>query len=547
MPEILSPLSDSAVSSPAPSASSVPTLETMLAKRLSVRSSDGAEENRHPMLPAMYGKTDLSLATAHQAAAVLGVSEERIRAVLLKRFHRSVKGHFRFDIQLLFALKEGFALDGIDPGALAKARRQWATLIGENEPVPPAVPSVGFDLIRDALRPQKRVKCFAERLHAYDSLMTSAARFISGLSDVALNGRVMFDETVAYKGGRDADNAGGVWRGFRLTFRLTGEASEEAPEKRMESLLKALFGIGRHTLGRVQETWVFGEAAVESPQGEAFTREMAVLGAEDPDIARFWVPIEAVWEREGLSLARELRESMRPATFHWKGEDSDWLAALEAYAVFFADLEAVTERLEKALPRCIRLRDEAAMQEARRAELRAQRLREAELAARRKAEEEAAELRDLAQSKARAAHRHLASLGLASQSGSADIPNLYCADEKAWLAFCKTPSPVIVTGRRRLKSFIGTNIGHLFGYDLTLEVGSTTAGYAVLTNGLPMPAAWLADKAELLMRTGADISTGELVRPDGSLTTPEELFFGIRRTENAARQDKSGTSEGESE
>lgn len=512
-----------------------PSLEDMLVRRRLPANIALSESPELVSLPTMSGKTDISCATATQAASLLGVTKERINAVMLKRFHRTVKGIHRFDVRLHFAIKNGQSLDGISEERLAKARRELEEMEGAAVPNPYVFDPIGYDLIADLLNGLRPVKLFDSRLNAFEYLQTEAAKYISRLDGERLMGEIRYEQTAAYKGGKDADNRNGLWRGLRLAFTAPGIETSSDPRKRKTALVHALYGIGSTKLAVISDVSVFTPGFEKQPHGDDFTRQLAQIGARDPAFDRFWKPIEAEWDNAGISLERELFEAMRPETYYWRGRGREYLRALEAYAVIFSDLKSVIAGLQWALPLCIQERDREAEKNAKKAECLARRMEEAKLAAECQAREEAAELEEIAEENIRSAHRHLASLGLASAQGTAAIPNLYGVDAVKWKTFCDTPTAFVMMNRRKLKTFVGDEIGRLFGYAAELNPDEPEKGRIVLENGMTMPRHWLIEKTEFLMRSGVDVRTGELIRPDGAVTKPEELFFGIGRSDAAAK------------
>lgn len=147
---------------------------------------------------------------------------------------------------------------------------------------------------------------------------------------------------------------------------------------------------------------------------------------------------------------------------------------------------------------------------------------------------EAEELEEMAAEKERQRHQHLARMGLAADWRPISVPNRYGADTDIWKVFCNGSSPIIPVGRKHGKTFEGIDVGELFGYDFKFDALNPLQSICRMENGMLLIGSWLSAKASLIMKTTVDIATGELLRPDGFVTTPEELFAGVRRLKEDA-------------
>ena len=161
------------------SSSSLPDQDDLLAavRRLNVRVRvpDPVPPPESAVGPSDVAGVNLAAATAVQAAKVLGVKRERVELVLAEPFLYCERKIPRYDIRMLWALKNDLPLTDAQESSLSLAKEKLQRLTGSDPlPAPPFAVSL-YEWTTSAFRnPARRIRKFQNRHAASEFLRFEA-------------------------------------------------------------------------------------------------------------------------------------------------------------------------------------------------------------------------------------------------------------------------------------------------------------------------------------------------------------------------------------
>lgn len=475
--------------------------------------------------PSTAAGVNLSAATAAQAAKILGVKRERIETVLAEPFLYCERKIPRYDVRLLFALKNDLPLPDAQEPSLSLAKERLRLLEGSDPlPAPPFAVNL-YEWTTSAFRnPSRRIRKFQTRHAASEFLRFDAAERLESLSDEEILAGFTLTNTACFEEATPGQQAIGIEYGVRLNFSVPKVPRSRSAAKRRLALAECLYGMTDGPLPVFEAVVVITEKALTNDWiSSDFCRQLEAYYEAEPAVAAWIGSYIPLWTAKHKSLEGHLPILVGQ---HLKMNSLRSFEAAAAAAVLFCDAEAISAELSKGPP----------IPPPGRHHSKADRRQPTETympPAYRSPLSEAEELEEIEAAKERLRHQHLARMGLAADWRPITVPNMYGADPGMWKAFCEGAGPVIPVGRKHGKTFEGIDVGALFGYDFKLDATNPLQSICRMENGMLLIGSWLGAKASLIMKTTVDIETGELLRPDGFVTTPEELFAGVRKLKPA--------------
>ena len=510
------------------SSSSLPDQDDLLAavRRLNVRVRvpDPVPPPESAVGPSDVAGVNLAAATAVQAAKVLGVKRERVEVVLAEPFLYCERKIPRYDIRMLWALKNDLPLADAQESSLSLAKEKLQRLTGSDPlPAPPFSVSL-YEWTTSAFRnPARRIRKFQNRHAASEFLRFDAVERLDALTDEEILAGFTLTNTVCFEEATPGQQAIGIEYGVKLTFTVPKARSRSVAKRRL-ALAECLYGMADGPLPKFESVVVITEKALSNDWASSdFCKQLEAFYEAEPAVAAWIGSYIPLWTAKHKSLEGELPSLVGR---HLKMIGLRSFEAAAAAAVLFCDAKAIAEELDKgpAIPPPRRSRTKGEQQQS---------LKTIMPPPYRSPLSEAEELEEMAAEKERQRHQHLARMGLAADWRPISVPNRYGADPVLWKTFCEGSSPVIPVGRKHGKTFEGIDVGALFGYDFKLDAANPLQSICRMDNGMLLIGSWLGAKASLIMKTTVDIETGELLRPDGFVTTPDELFAGVRRLNRA--------------
>lgn len=506
-----------------------PTQEELLdaVRRLnvSVRVPDPEPLPESAVGPVEAAGVNLAAATATQAAKVLGVKRDRVELVLAEPFLYCERKIPRYDIRLLFALKNDLPLPDAEEPSLSLAKEKLQRLTGTDPlPAPPFAVNL-YERTTSAFRnPSRRIRKFQNRHAASEFLRFDAVERLDELTDDEILAGFTLTNTACFEEATPGQQAIGIEYGVKLTFTVPKVPRSRSAAKRRLLLADGLYGMTDGPLPVFESVIVITEKALTNDWASSdFCRQLEAFYEADPAVSAWIGTYLPLWNAKHKSLEGHLPNLVGQ---YLKMTGLRSFEAAAAAAVLFCDVEAISDELDKgpAIPPPRRSRTKGEQQQS---------LKTIMPPPYRSPLSEAEELEEMAAEKERQRHQHLARMGLAADWRPITVPNMYGADPDIWKAFCEGSSPVIPVGRKHGKTFEGIDVGALFGYDFRLDASNPLQSTCRMENGMLLICSWLGAKATLIMQTTVDIETGELLRPDGFVTTPEELFAGVRKLKPA--------------
>lgn len=340
---------------------SCPTLEEMRRKQVAAI----AESDPWSALPDKAGNTVLRTATVLQAAKLLGTDKAHVEAVLRRQFHEFSGGQYRYDIRLLYALKQGTDVTSVGRSDLAEAKRCLKALTAKKVPAPTFEgESVPYEYVENMFGDPPLIPKFATeddaarwvRVKAYEEISAASAEAVRKGFTCEVFAMRRAPKSL-YGRGKPCDY------GVKLSMTVGPLPTGGDVGQRRQEILDGLLGCRDDLFPTLEFAQIYPSEVSASESG-GFEEELERRYERDPEI-RVWYQKQLKGIR-GKSLVFDLlsRADLLPYGY-WTRDDE---IALRAYMVLFADpgdvVQAIKARIRPEdphgkLPKILCVNDEA--------------------------------------------------------------------------------------------------------------------------------------------------------------------------------------------